>query len=460
MLRRTTAAVLIAILVRSTAQAVTPESAEANLDHRFSEAVRPFLETYCVKCHSGEKPKAQFDLASFSSRAMVVQDLPHWTLVRDKLSANEMPPEDAKDQPSAEVRQAVIDWIDSTRKNESLKNAGDPGEVLARRLSNAEYNYTIRDLTGFNIRPTREFPVDPANPAGFDNTGESLAMSPALMTKYLQAAREVASHMVLKPKGFAFAPYPMLVETDRDKYCVGQIVDFYHRQNTDFADYFQTAWRFKHRESLGKADATLADLAAESKVSPKYLAAIWSMLEDNREEIGPTTKLQSMWRELPSPSGNQLGIARNGCEQMRDFVIQLRKKLEPRFPNLSAGRVGANGQPLLMWKNRQYATHRMTFDRNALQVQGESNVAQAQNNVTEVEPGAENEFGPGRTQAVKNKPGDPDLVVPAGQRAKYEAAFTKFCAVFPDAFYIQERGRNYFDTTKDKGRLLTRGSTI
>ena len=63
--------------------------------------------------------------------------------------------------------------------------------VLARRLSNAEYNYTIRDLTGVDIRPTREFPVDPANTAGFDNSGESLTMSPALLNKYLQAAREV-----------------------------------------------------------------------------------------------------------------------------------------------------------------------------------------------------------------------------------------------------------------------------
>src|SRR6185295_10559946 len=105
--------------------------------------------------------------------------------------------------------------------------------------------------------------VDPANPEGFDNTGESLAMSPALMTKYLQAAREVANHLVLKPDGIGFAPHPMLVETDRDKYCVNQIVDFYHRQNTDYADYFQAAWRFKHRAVLGKARATLAEVASE-----------------------------------------------------------------------------------------------------------------------------------------------------------------------------------------------------
>ncbi len=106
------------------------------------------------------------------------------------------------------------------RQNEARKNADDPGPVLARRLSNAEYNNTIRDLTGVDIRPTREFPVDPANTAGFDNSGESLTMSPALLNKYLQAAREVGDRMVLTPDGFDFAPHPMLVETDRDRYAI------------------------------------------------------------------------------------------------------------------------------------------------------------------------------------------------------------------------------------------------
>ena len=89
--------------------------------------------------------------------------------------------------------------------------------------------------------------MDPANTAGFDNSGESLSMSPALLNKYLQAAREVANHMVLNPDGFDFAPHPMLVETDREKYAIQRIVDFYERQPTDYADYFQAAWRFKHR---------------------------------------------------------------------------------------------------------------------------------------------------------------------------------------------------------------------
>jgi hypothetical protein len=58
---------------------------------------------------------------------------------------------------------------------------------------------------------------------------------------------------------------------------------------------------------------------------------------------------------------------------------------------------------------------------------------------------------------VSNKPGDPDLFVPPATRERYEAAFERFCAVFPDAFYVEERGRNYLDKTKDRGGFLSAG---
>ena len=167
-------------------------------------------------------------------------------------------------------------------EDEARRNAGDPGPVLARRLSHAEFDYTIRDLTGVDIRPTREFPVDPANEAGFDNSGESLTMSPALMKKYLAAARLVADHLVLKPSGFVFAPHPVVAETDRDKYCVYRIIDFYNRHKVDYADYFVAAWRFQHRAELGKASTSLAEFADEKRLSAKYLATIWSIVSGAR----------------------------------------------------------------------------------------------------------------------------------------------------------------------------------
>ena len=136
-------------------------------------------------------------------------------------------------------------------------------------------------------------------------------MSPALLKKYLGAAREVGDHMVLTPDGINFSPHPMLVETDREKYAIQRIVNFYDRQPTDFADYFQAAWRFKYRAALGKPGATLAGIAAESKVSPKYLPLVWQALEQTKEEVGPLAKLQGMWRQLPSPKAGQPDVVRD-----------------------------------------------------------------------------------------------------------------------------------------------------
>src|SRR5579859_7659477 len=254
----------------------------ANLDveRGFAQTVRPFVASYCVGCHSGATSAAQFDLRQYGSAADAARDHSRWALVAEKLAAMEMPPKAMK-QPPATERQQVIDWVHAMRSEEARKNSGDPGVVLMRRLSNAEYNYSIRDLTGVDIRPTREFPVDPANPAGFDNSGESLAMSPALLNKYLLAARQVASHLALKPAGFEFAPYPMLADSDREKYTIQRIVDFYDRQPTDYADYFLTAWRFKHRAETGQPNATLEDFAREAKISAKYLPLVWGILEED-----------------------------------------------------------------------------------------------------------------------------------------------------------------------------------
>ena len=197
------------------------------LEQQFEQTVRPFVMKNCVGCHSGKSAAAQFDLKAYTSVDMVAADLPRWVLVTERLTAKEMPPKPLP-APPVEATQQVIDWIQTLRAEEIKKFAGDPGVVLARRLSNAEYNYTIRDLTGQDMQLTRQFPVDPANPAGFDNSGESLTMSPALLNKYLQAAREVANHMVLTPEGIDFSSHTMLVETDRERYAIQQIIEVMH----------------------------------------------------------------------------------------------------------------------------------------------------------------------------------------------------------------------------------------
>ena len=428
----------------------------AELDARFRTTVQPFLETYCVTCHGKDKPEAEFDLTAYTSPAAVANDASRLGLMIERLHSEEMPPAKAKKHPAPESRGAVSAWFQALRDYETRRHAGDPGIVLARRLSNAEYDYTIRDLTGVDLKPTREFPQDPTNPAGFDNSGESLAMTPSLLNKYLKAAREVASHLYLKRQSFGFAPHPMIVETDRDKFVVHRIIDFYRQQNIDLADYFQAAWAFKHRAALGQPRATLAEIATARKVSTKYLATVWETLEGAKAEIGPLAKLQTLWRSLPvaNRAPTAADATRKGSEEMRAYVVKVRAKVEPRFLNLAAGRVNGGAQSMMIWKNVQYATHRMTFDPLQLQVEGEPMAPPL--DVTN-ESGAASEFGPGRTVPVVNQPGDPDLAVPAGERARYEAAWGKFCRVFPDKFIMEERGRNYFNTRIDRGRYLSAG---
>ena len=429
----------------------------AALDQQFTQTVKPVVAKYCLGCHSGSNAAAQFDLKSYDSIAPVLRDYPRWQLMLSRLNAGEMPPK-AAPQPLPEERRAITGWIEAVRADEIRKHAGDPGPILNRRLSNSEYNYTIRDLTGIDLRPAKEFPVDPANQAGFDNSGESLTISPGLMSKYLDAARQVADHMVLKPDGLDFAPYPMLVETDRERYAIERIVNFYDRQPTDFADYFQAAWRYKNRSALGQPRATLASVASESKLSPKYLAAVWQILEQQKEEVGPTVKLQAMWRELPAPQSGQPDIAKAGCVQMRDFVRKIRRHTEKLFDPPTLTGFNANFQPFVMWRNRYIAEHRRDFDPAALRVEGEPPAPEL--TVTHgptFGKGEEIQVKKAIADYIEDRKEDPDLAVPAGQRARYEAAFKQFSSVFPTAFYLRERGRFYPVDSYDNGRLLGAG---
>lgn len=423
------------------------------MDQQFEQTVQPYVAKYCVGCHSGKTPAAQFDLKAYANLEQVIKEYPRWALVMERLEARDMPPK-PMEPPPLEATRHVVEWIEALRAAEIKRSAGDPGIVPARRLSNAEYNYTIRDLTGQDMQVTREFPLDPANPAGFDNSGESLTMSPALLNKYLQAAREVANHMVLTPTTMDFSPTPMLVETDREKYAVQRIVSFYFRQPTHYADYFQAAWRYKYRAALKKPKSTLASIARESKISPKYLPMVWGILHEPNA-VGPILKLQKMFADLPSPAAKTPDVLNAKCGEMEDFVKRIRSRTAMQFAAPRVKGLPPGSQPLLSWKNREFASHRRQSDPKAL-----LNDTDPPPIVPEIPkyPGLHQEAAP-RWSALmaKARAGDTDLIVPAAQRSRYEAAFARFASVFPDTFYVTERGRYFPDDSQDKGRLLNAG---
>jgi hypothetical protein len=304
------------------------------LDQRFSTQMQPFFERYCFDCHGPKKQKSDLNLSRDFSVAAIAGNPRQWELVRARLQDQEMPPEDAPRRPGSGERAAAIAWLRDLDDREARRNAGDPGIVLARRLSNAEFDCTVRDLTGVEIRPTREFPVDPANEAGFDNSGESLAMSEALLRKYLGAARLVADHLVLKPEGFVFAPHPVVTDTDRDKYCVQRIVAFYNRHQVDLADYFMAA--------RGQPVAGL---------SSKYLAAIKALLQEAPPAGSPVSEFWTQWRTLPNDPAS--------ARKLADTVNRLRLGFPPQVDNLQVKGISKGSQPILLWRNDQLATQHL-----------------------------------------------------------------------------------------------------
>lgn len=402
---------LLVLLLAPASPLTAEEATSPPLDKAFATGVQPFLRKYCLDCHGQEEPEAKLDLSRFGTFDSVVRDIAHWNIVLDRVAAGEMPPEEAEAQPTGAERRAVVDWITRLRRREAERNAGDPGLVLARRLSNAEYDYTILDLTGVDIRPTREFPVDPGNEAGFANSGESLAMTPALLKKYLDAARHVADHLVLSPTGVAFAPHPVTTDSDRDKYSVRRVVDFYQRQPVDLAEYFFAAWRLRH-EAGDDTERILAKIASEEGVSAKYLETVWQVLSDGKQHAGPLAQLREMWQDLPTPAGESQSAARKGCAAMREFVLEKRRELVPPIDKSTVARLNSRLQPAILWINRQMAANR-------------------------------------------RKGRFPDAESPSDEEI---AAVARFCSVFPDAFFVSERGRTFLDPRdQNKGRLLSAG---
>jgi hypothetical protein len=143
----------------------------------FTEIVQPYVNRYCLDCHNASEARGELDFTKFIAPRDVIDNFRRWSAVVEFVHSGEMPPADAPQPPAAESA-ALTTAIRSILTTEARRRAGDPGLVPARRLSHSEYDRSIRDLTGIDIRPTRDFPADPAAGEGFDNTGCDLRRSP------------------------------------------------------------------------------------------------------------------------------------------------------------------------------------------------------------------------------------------------------------------------------------------
>ena len=101
-----------------------------------------------------------------------------------------MPPTDAE-QPSDADRRAMIGWLTDRIENFDYTTVRRAGVVPAKRLTNDEYNNTVRDLVGIDLRPADRFPTDLTASSGFENSANSLFIQPVTLERYVGAAESI-----------------------------------------------------------------------------------------------------------------------------------------------------------------------------------------------------------------------------------------------------------------------------
>ena len=274
-------------------------------------SLRPMLEEKCYDCHGGIKTKGGVDMKKLDKDPSVIAQYALWEKVKDVVENNEMPPE--KEEPlKADEKKNLLAWISQSLEAVANANAGDPGPVTMRRLTNAEYDYSVRDLTRQPFSFAKEFTADGGGGEGFSNTGDVLFVSASQLDKYLGAARKIADRAsVLPGTGIAFHEQRVGLRGAvqfKEQAQQALYVWYQHKAEPHLpkddedlreADYMLACWKWKHHEKTGAA--SLEQLAKEMKLSPAFLQNWWNLLNNTEPKSRFLDLTRLPWRELPGP---------------------------------------------------------------------------------------------------------------------------------------------------------------
>jgi hypothetical protein len=316
---------LLACFVHKAANSVCadePQQTAPQDDQRLSKRLRdevlPLLQKHCHECHGPDRSEGEIDFNRFATLDAIRGQSDVWQKIEEVLATGQMPPPDAKPM-DEQLRLRLHQWVRDFLQKEANARAGDPGPVVLRRLNNAEYTYTLRDLTGVeSLSPAHEFPVDSAAGEGFTNVGSALVMSPSLLTKYVDAAKGVAEHLVLLPSGVRFSPFT--TQRDWTDEYLAMIRSLYGRYSSSSGgsavnlqgiqfdtnrggrlsvDPYLEAL-LSVRDTVAPPPQLLDGIARQRGLSPKYLLLLWEYLSDRGERAlldSPSAILRQSFRD-------------------------------------------------------------------------------------------------------------------------------------------------------------------
>jgi hypothetical protein len=186
--------------------ALTLAAAQAPPGDPFAKDIRPILTKFCGACHGPAKKKGGLDLSPFKTEADAAKEPALWADVMERVQAFEMPPPGAREVPFNENR-TLLRWLRGVARKETNCQtvASDRtqrdyrGHVMSRRLTRAEYDNTVRDLVGLDLKPSAAFPTDGSGGEGFDTDGAALFTSAIHVEQYLAAADRILDAALKDP---------------------------------------------------------------------------------------------------------------------------------------------------------------------------------------------------------------------------------------------------------------------
>jgi hypothetical protein len=158
----------------------------ANLS-QYKIKVLPVIKKYCVDCHGPDKKKGDVRLDTLNPDLFIGSDGGHWEEVLNQINIGEMPPKKKK-QPSVQEREIITSWIQDEMRIASEFHKSTGGQVVMRRLTRYEYNYTLQDMLDVHVNHTKNMPQDQSNEHGLQNSGFLLGMNANQMESYMEVS--------------------------------------------------------------------------------------------------------------------------------------------------------------------------------------------------------------------------------------------------------------------------------
>ena len=162
---------------------------QADAIKAFRDEMTPFVKNYCADCHGEKKRKGGINYLAALKKPGDMMSSKRWKQGLLNVKAHDMPPDDAKNQPTEEEREKFAKWIGKIK----YLSPKDPGPFVMRRLTKVEYGNTLHDLFGVDPAIANRLP-DEVFGEGYLNTLSSLQSE-----QYLGIANEVLDK-ILAPK--------------------------------------------------------------------------------------------------------------------------------------------------------------------------------------------------------------------------------------------------------------------